>query len=68
MRHGMAVIALVSAAWASGSACAMNSRTDAPSCIVSGGGKLPAETGPDAICDAVLSALEKVAGKEKEHA
>ena len=41
----------------------MNSRTDAPDCIVSGGDKLPAETGPDAICDAVRSALSNQAAR-----
>ena len=57
MRHGAAIIALVSALWVSGSACAMNSITGASDCIVTGGGKLPAETGPDAICAAVRSAI-----------
>jgi hypothetical protein len=57
MRHGAAIIALVSALWASGSACAMNSKSGASDCIVSGGDKLPAETGPEAICDAVRGAI-----------
>ena len=35
----------------------MNSKSGAPDCIVTGGDKLPAETGPDAICDAVRSAI-----------
>lgn len=63
MRHGVAIFALVLALGVSGSACAMNSRTGGADCTVSGGDKLPAETGPAAICDAVQSALSgKTAG------
>lgn len=41
----------------------MSSRTNAPDCVVTGGAKLPAETGVDAICNAVQSAIgSKAAG------
>jgi hypothetical protein len=58
MRYGMAMIACVTAGLASGSACAMT-KIDRPKieCSVSGGAKLAAETGPDAICRAVRNAL-----------
>jgi hypothetical protein len=35
----------------------MNSNSGAPDCIVTGGDKLPPETGPEAICDAVRGAI-----------
>ena len=35
----------------------MSSRMGAPDCTVTGGEKLPAETGPEAICGAVRGAL-----------
>ena len=63
MRYSMAIIACVTAGLANGSACAM-SKDERPmvDCTVSGSAKLVAETGPDAICQAVRSALAGYSG------
>ena len=35
----------------------MNSNANVPDCVVTGGEKLPAETAPEAICNAVRTAI-----------
>ena len=59
MRRGALLVAWLSTALVSGSAWAMTSGTVGPDCVVTGGDKLSAETGPDAICTAVREALAK---------
>jgi len=58
MHLGVATaIALSLASLAGGSACAMTGRAPAFECRVTGGEKLPAETGAEMICAAVRGAL-----------